>query len=191
MAPTYPIQLEIDPPVPQSRLTVFFRMLTAIPHVIVLYFLQIAAMVVTVIAWFAILFTGSYPRGMYGFAVGFFRWQTRVSAYQFLLTGRYPPFSMDPDATYPIRVHVDERIEGRNRLTVLIRIIMIIPHYIALALVGIAAFVVLVIAWFAALFTGMVPEGMHNFLAGFQRWSARAGGYYLLLCDEYPPFSMQ
>jgi hypothetical protein len=186
----YPIAFLADPPAGQSRLTVFFRPLMAIPHLIVLYALNIASQAITLIAWFAILFTGRYPAGMFGFSAGCFRWQTRVSAYLYLLTGVYPPFSLEEMYDYPIRVGVMPQTENRNRLTTFFRILMVIPHLIVLAFVAMAAGVVLIVAWFAALITGRVPVGMHNFLAGTLRWSSRLNAYALLLTDEYPPFSL-
>jgi hypothetical protein len=189
-APAYPVVLDFDPPAPQSRVTVFFRCFMPIPHIVVLYFLGIAQAVVAFLAWFAILFTGRYPAGMFGFSVGVLRWQTRVNAYTWLLTGRYPPFSMDDDGAYPVRVSVTVATEGRNRLTTFFRPLMVIPHFIVLIFVAIAAAVVLFISWFAALFTAQVPEGMHNFLGGVTRWSTRVSAYMMLLTDEYPPFSL-
>ncbi|MFN0146288.1 MAG: DUF4389 domain-containing protein [Dehalococcoidia bacterium] len=85
-----------DVPVELNRWLPLVKWFLAIPHYIVLFFLSIAALVITIVAWFAILFTGQYPRGMFGFVVGVGRWSTRVSAYAFLLTtDRYPPFSLD------------------------------------------------------------------------------------------------
>ncbi len=187
---TYPIALAADGPAPQSRLTVFFRIFMVIPHIIVLYALGIAQQVITLIAWFAILFTGKYPAGMYGFSAGVLRWQGRVNAYIYLLTGVYPPFSLDEMYDYPVRIGVMTQTDNRNRLTTFFRLFMIIPHIIVLYLVGLAAGIVWIISWFAALITGSVPEGMHNFLVGVQRWSTRVGGYTALLTDEYPPFSL-
>jgi len=186
----YPVTVDIAPPAPQSRLTVLFRIVMVIPHQIVLNFLQIAGEVITLIAWFAILFTGKYPAGMFGFVVGYLRWSTRVGAYSALLTGVYPPFALDEAAAYPIRISVQPQLEGRNRLTVFFRLLMVIPHVIVLALVSIVAALALIAGWFVALFTGIVPEGIHNFVAGVSRWSVRVNAYALLLTDEYPPFSM-
>jgi hypothetical protein len=190
-AAAYPILVEIDPPRVQSRVTIFFRFLLVIPAAIVAAVIGMVAGVIALIAWFAILFTGNYPAGMANFSVGALRWQTRVNAYNYLLAGPYPPFSLDDDPAYPARVYVTPQLTGRNRLTVFFRYFMILPHAIVLALVGIAASFVLLIAWVAGTFTGEVPEGMHNFLAGMLRWATRVGGYYMLLTDEYPPFSMQ
>lgn len=186
----YPVTVDVDGPQSQSRLTVFFRIVFAIPHMIVLYLLNIAASVVGLIAWLAILFTGKYPAGMANFAVGAQRWQARAGGYMLLLTGTYPPFSLEEDAAYPTRVAIDAQIEGRNRLTCLFRLIMVIPHVIVLYLVMIVASVLLLLSWVIALVTGSVPAGMHTFLAGTLRWSTRVGAYQMLLTDEYPPFSL-
>ena len=91
----YPITFGAVYPEKMSRLTTFFRIFLLIPHGIVLYFLSIAAGVVSFIAWWAIMFTGSYPKGMYDFYVGYMRWSTRVSGYGSLLTDKFPPFTMD------------------------------------------------------------------------------------------------
>jgi hypothetical protein len=91
----YPASIEIaDPAGPRNRLTVGFRLFLAIPHFIVLVFVLAAWGVVTIVAWFAILFTGAYPRGLYDFAVGSLRWRLRVEAYLLLLVDEYPPFSL-------------------------------------------------------------------------------------------------
>lgn len=190
MAPAYPIGLEVDDATPQSRLTVLFRMFMIIPHVIILEFIGVAVSVVTLLAWFAILFTGKYPAGLMTFAINAMHWQTRYSGYAFLLTGAYPPFAMGVDAAYPVRLIAEGQIEGRNRLTVFFRYFMLIPQILVLYFVLIAAGVVLMISWLVALFTGSVPAGMHNFLAGTLRWQTRVGAYGSLLTDQYPPFSL-
>jgi hypothetical protein len=94
----YPLRVSVTPDERHNRLTVFFRIFLVIPHAFVLTFLGIAQSVVTIVAWFAILFTGQYPEGMYGFSVGVSRWQARVTAYLYLLVDEYPPFSLAADA---------------------------------------------------------------------------------------------
>lgn len=190
MAPAYPFGLEADGPAPQSRLTVFFRLIMAIPHAIIVGLLGYALAAITLIAWFAILFTGKYPAGMLGFAVNVQHWQSRYNGYVYLLTGQYPPFALGPDAAYPVRMTGEGVVENRNRVTVFLRIFMIIPHVIVLYFIAIALVVVWVISWFAALFTGSVPAGMHNFMTGALRWTTRVTNYALLFNDEYPPFSL-
>jgi hypothetical protein len=90
-------------------------------------------------------------------------------------------------SSYPVRLVGGQDLE-RSRLTVFFRIFLLIPHLIVLALYGIAAYIVVVIAWFAALFTGRVPDGMHNFIAGFIQYSARVTAYGTILADPFPPF---
>ncbi len=189
-ASAYPVVVDIDPAAPQSRLSVFLRIIFAIPQLIVVYFVGLAASIVTLIAWLAILFTGKYPEGMLKFSIGALRWQTRVGAYMALLTDKYPQFSLEEDAAYPVRLSVDGQVEGRNRLTCFFRILMLIPAVIVLYLVTIAAEVCILIAWLVALFTGSVPEGIHNFIAGWLRWQTRVSAYALLQVDQYPPFSL-
>jgi len=93
----YPVQLGVEPVTRHSRLTVGFRWFLAIPHFIVLFFLGIAQGVVTIIAWFAILFTGQYPEGMFNFSVGVSRWSARVRGYTLLFVDEYPPFSLEAE----------------------------------------------------------------------------------------------
>jgi hypothetical protein len=97
----YPVLFHLDYPDRLSRWKIFLKWLFVIPHLVVLGFLWIAVMVVWVIAWFAILFTGNFPRGMFDFVTGVQRWSYRVSVYYYLLTDAYPPFSMEPEAPQP------------------------------------------------------------------------------------------
>ena len=190
MTSGYPIGLEVAPAAPQSRLTIFFRPILAIPAAIVGNLIREAGQVVALIAWFVILFTGRLPVGLANFMAGSLRWETRVYAYVLLLTGSYPPFSLEDVPDYPAHVPVAAQLEGRNRLTVFFRLLLVIPHIVVICLLLIAATVVLFIACVAALFTGSVPVGMHNFIAGVLRWTVRVSGYTYFLTDEYPPFSM-
>lgn len=188
----YPVGLEVDPPAPQNRISVLLRIILVIPHLIIISILGIALAVIYLISWIAILITGSYPGGMLRFFHSVMHWMYRVNGYMYLLTDKYPPFSLGPDELYPIRLRIEERIENRNRLTTFwpIRYILAIPHLIVITILNYAVAVVVFIAWIIALFTGSVPNGMHNFLAGFVRWQARANAYIYILLDEYPPFSL-
>lgn len=189
-APAYPIGLEIDDPAKQSRLTVFFRLLMVIPHAIILIVLGLVSSLITFVAWLVILFTGKYPAGMMDFVINVQHWSARFAGYAWLLTGVYPPFAMGPNDSYPIRLSVQGQLEGRNRLTVFFRYFMAIPHLIILYFLFLAAEVVLLISWVAALFTGSVPAGLHTFLGGILRWQTRLTLYQLLITDQYPPFSL-
>ena len=189
-APAYPIGLDVDPAAPQSRLTVFFRYFMLIPHGIIVSALMAVVEVITFLAWFAILFTGKYPAGLLKFSMDTFHWSNRYTGYQWLLTGKYPPFAMGADDSYPIRTTGEGEGTGRNRITVFFRYPLLIPHLVVLSILAVAAIVILAISWLAALITGSVPAGMHSFMAGFTRWSTRVTAYALLLTDKYPPFSL-
>lgn len=187
---SYPADLHTDPPQTQSRLSVFFRLILAIPHTIILGALAYVVSVTAFIAWIAILVTGKCPEGLWKFHAGYLRWTARANGYMYLLTDRYPPFSLDDDVNYPVRFTAEPQLDGRNRLTVFFRPLLMIPHAIALAVLGIVASILLLVGWIIALFTGRVPDGIHTFLAGVMRWSMRLSAYIFLLRDEYPPFSM-
>jgi hypothetical protein len=183
----YPVRLDIDEPGERNRLTTFFRWLLVIPHYIALTFVGLAAFFVIVIAWFAVLFTGRWPRGAFGFLVGTLRWGARVSAYQLLLTDRYPPFSLAEQPTYPVRLAVDHP-EQIARWRPLVNWILIIPYSYAAQGLLYAAYFVSIAAWFAILFTGRYPEGMFEFVAISLRWTMRQTGYQLWMTERYPPF---
>lgn len=202
----YPVQLEIDPAASQNRLTVFFRPILTIPHWIILAFLGIAAFFVWLFASLSIVVTARYPEGLLRFSTGFARWSTRVSAYGGtlntdletyisvtggFLTDKYPPFTLGEAADYPVRLHVQQQVEGRNRLTGFfpVRIIMLIPHFIVLAILGIVVSLATIVAWLGGTVLGGLPGWLHNFIAGYTRWSTRVGVCAGLLVDEYPPFS--
>lgn len=191
MNASYPVQLEVDPAVPQNRLTVLLRSILLIPHVIIWYFLGAVQNVVGLLSWILVVITGRYPAGLLGFATGLVRWSVRVNAYASLLTGVYPPFSIDEESGYPVRLSVAERTTGRNRLTALVRPILALPHIIALAVVGILALFAGIAAWLSGIVLGRVPDGLHAFHAGYNVWGARVTAYYLLLVDDYPPFSFR
>ena len=168
----------------------FFRLIFAIPNAIVFGIIGVVGAIVLVLSWLVILITGKDPAGMSNFRAGVLRWDYRLYGYMFLLTDKYPPFSLGDDAAYPIRPSVQAQLEGRNRLTVFFRYILAIPQLIIVQVLLYAAEVVVLISWFAALFTGSVPEGLHNFMSGVFRWHSRVIGYLLLLTDQYPPFSL-
>jgi hypothetical protein len=186
----YPVGLDVDGPAAQNRLSVLLRLIFAIPHVIVLYILLLVAEIVVFISWWVILFTGKLPAGMANFVANVLQWGARVGGYYALLTDKYPPFAMGEDSSYPVRLSITPQLEGRNRLTVFFRILMVIPQAIVLYIVTLVAEILVFISWIVALFTGTVPAGMHNFIAGWLRWELRVNAYMLLLTDQYPPFSL-
>jgi hypothetical protein len=171
----------------------FFGILyIAIPHLFLLFFMSIAALVLGFIAWWAVLFTGKYPRSLYDFQLGLLRWNTRLSARLLNLADGYPAFGNSA---------IDEQIvldipypENLSRLILVVRLFfgglyVLIPHGFCLFFRGIATYVVIFIAWWAVLFTGKYPKGMHDFVVGTLRWSTRVNVYMSFLTDTYPPFS--
>ena len=214
---TYPVAYDVEPQLhDRNRLTVFFRIILAIPHLILVGgpgfalgcggwawehgdwtlgfrwgsngILGVVAGIMAIIAWFAILFANTHPRGLWDFARFFMSWRARAVAYVALLRDDYPPFG---DGVYPVTYAVAFPELPRDKWSIALRIFYVIPHIVVLFFVGIAWFVTAVIAWFAILFTGSYPESLYRFAVGYLRWSLRVESYLLLMRDEYPPFSFE
>jgi hypothetical protein len=177
------IQVAFAGSAPQRRLTVLFRAILAIPHLIVLYFLSIAAEVVAIICWFAALFTGRLPAALAGFLAGWLRWTTRVYGYYFLLADQYPPFDLG-DTGYPVRVAVAPG--PLNRLAVFFRFILCIPAALLAGLAGVGLYLASVVIWVLVLITGRMPDALHQAVAATLRYQARLSGYTYLLTGTYP-----
>ena len=211
----YPVSVEgeLDPNL--SRGLWLVKWLLAIPHYVVLAFLWLAFFALTVVAFFAILFTGRYPRAIFDFNVGVLRWTWRVAFYSYsaLGTDRYPPFSLGPEPGYPARLDVayPERL---SRGLVLVKWwLLAIPHYLVVSIFGggwsfgawwwwrwgghhwfgwsggLIGLLVLIAA-VSLLFTGRYPRDVFRFVLGMNRWSYRVLAYAALMRDEYPPFSL-
>lgn len=192
----YPATLEIDRADRIANWRPIVQWLLAIPHFIVLSFLNLVAEVVSIIGWFAIVFTGKLPEGLANLVCLYVRYNNRAVAYAGFLREEYPPFTFetvpaDPGTYPPVRTGFVPELEDRNRLTVGFRFILVIPQLIVLSVLGLLAFLVFVIAFFAVLFTGRWPEGLRTFVVGVMRWSTRVTAYFYLLTDEYPPFSLE
>ena len=190
----YPITLTFDTPEKIARWRPLVHWLLAIPHFIVLYVLGIVAGVLAFIAWFAGLFTGKISDGLQKPIAMYLRYNARVVTYMLFQREEYPPFAFDgvfadPGDDARVRVDVVPAIEGRNRLTIFFRLFMLIPQLFVLLFVGIAAYVVMIIGFFAVIVLGRWPTGMNDFLIGYLRWNTRVNAYCYLLTDEYPPFS--
>ena len=202
---------------PLSRWLWIVKWLLLIPHFIVLFFLWVAFAVVTVVAFFAILFTARYPRGLFGFSLGVLRWSWRVSYYGYsgLATDRYPPFSLGAHPDYPATLDITYP-ERLSRGLVLVKWwLLAIPQYIVLGIIaGSTAWtvttvttssstitrttssganlitVLAVFAGVAMLFGRRYPRGMFDLVMGFDRWILRVVAYVTLMTDEYPPFRL-
>jgi Domain of unknown function (DUF4389) len=186
--PAYPVTFEADYVEKRSRLTTFFRLILAIPHLIVLTFYAIAAWVVVIVAWFALLFTGRWPQGMYDFVGGFMRYSTAVYGYVNLLTDAYPPFGPDTD-DYPVRLNISPPKEEYTRLKVLFRIILMIPPYIIAYAMSIVAGVGSFLAWFAIVVLGRQPKGLQDMTVLGLSYQQRAYTYFMLITEDWPPFT--
>ena len=182
----YPLTFDVDYPERLSRWLIFVKWLLAFPHYIVLMLYGIAYFVTLIIAWFAILFTGRYPRGLFDFAVGLFRWGARVNVYTNLLRDDYPPFGTGGD--YPARLEV-EYPEQLSRWKIFVKWFLAIPHLIILYGYGILANAITFVAFFIILFTTSYPKALFDLVVGYHRWNTRVYAYVLLLTDEYPPFT--
>jgi Domain of unknown function (DUF4389) len=208
----YPLQVEGEPDDHLSRWLWLVKWVPAIPHFIVLAFLWIAFVVLTVVAFFAILFTGRYPRAIFDFNAGVLRWTWRVGFYSYsaLGTDRYPPFTLADVPDYPARLNV-EYPQALSRGLVLVKWwLLALPQYLVVAvfaggawagfnaanhhggwssgggLIGLLVF----IAGVVLLFTGRYPRSIFDFVMGMNRWVYRVAAYATLMTDAYPPFRL-
>jgi hypothetical protein len=211
-AATYPLKLEGDLSPHLSRWLWLVKWLLIIPHAIVLFFLWIAFLGTSVIAFFAILFTGHYPRAIFDFNVGVLRWTWRVSYYSYsaLATDRYPPFTLADDPDYPARLSV-EYPQSLSRGLVLVKWwLLALPHYLIIGVFTGGAFagynqasghdawlygsgligLLVCIAAIVLLFAGRYPRGLYDLVMGMNRWVFRVGAYAGLMTDAYPPFRL-
>jgi hypothetical protein len=189
----YPVDVQVDyPEAGIARWRAFFQGLLLIPHMFVLLFVYLGAFFAWVAAWFAILITGKYPRGIFDFLAGTLRWGNRVTGFQYWFTEDYPPFSLGDEPDYPIRTRIDYPPDGKiARWRVLFQGILALPHFIVVGFLFIAEYIVIVIAFFSILFTKQWPRSMFDFTVGIIRWRTRANAYgYLWMTEQYPPFSL-
>lgn len=175
-------------PQSHSRWLIFVKLLLALPHFIVVYLLFIPLSILTLLAWFAILFTGRYPRAFFDFNTGILRWTANVGSYVFLLRDGYPPFSWEA-GEYPLILDIPYP-ERQSRFRLFIRFFAVIPNQFVLAIVQLGWYLTTFIAWWAILFTGHFPKGLFRFSVGVGRWYFRQSAYLYLLRDEYSPYSV-
>ena len=191
---SYPASLQINTPERIANWRPLVQWLLLIPHHVVLSVLAVVSSVVGVISWIVILLTGKLPAGLAGFQAMYLRYSTVVWAYAYFLIDQYPPFDFDTSPADAGRsqtsVSFSPALEGRNRLTVLLRPITVIPAYIFNLIIVVIATVCIILGFFAVLFTGRWPDGLRRFVVGSHLVSLRYFTYGLLLTDEYPPFSI-
>ena len=207
-----PVRVEGNLDAPLNRWLWLVKWALMIPHYIVLFFLWIAFFVLTVIAFFGILFTGRYPRGIFDFNVGVLRWTWRVGFYSYsaLGTDRYPRFSLADDPEYPARLDVAYP-QNLSRGLVLVKWwLLAIPQYVIVAIFAGGAWatwsgagdkwmsvgdggligLLVLISGIALLFTGRIPQSIYDFVLGMNRWCFRVLAYAALMTDDYPPFRL-
>jgi Domain of unknown function (DUF4389) len=188
----YPISYEADPAVEgRNRLTTFFRYLVAIPWMIVAYLYGIAAEIAALIAWFAIVFTGKYPEGLYNFNAGYLRMSSRTNSYLYLLTDEFPPFGGEEAPDYPVRIGVPAPLGTYSRLKNGLRLIIGIPVMLLAFVQALILYVCALVAWFVILFTGKLGEGLFNPMRSAMAYLVRTSAYFLLITEDYPPFALE
>jgi hypothetical protein len=192
-SPGYPASISVRTPERIANWRPLVQWILAIPHLIIAGAMQYVAEAVAVISWFVIVITGRLPAGLANFQIMIIRYTTRAYAYAGFLHDEYPPFdfsmtSADPGGT-PVDIAIEPALTDRNRLTVGLRIIWVIPALLFAALIAIVVFFVWIAAFFAVLFTGRWPDGLRAWAGKYLRVSIRVQAYFLLLTDEYPPFT--
>ena len=183
-ADRHPIGLIVIDDLERKRLTVFFRLLLAIPHLIVVTLWSIVAMLAVLVAWFVGVFTGRVPNGLHNFIASFVRYSTRVTAYIFLLADPWPPFS-GSQGNYPIEVRIDPP-QAQSRLTIFFRVFLAIPALLLTYVFRGVNQIVAFLGWFYALATGRMSEGMRDISAWLLRYETQTYCYVFLLTGRYP-----
>jgi hypothetical protein len=206
----YPARLDIDYPEELDRLTTFFRLIWALPIVIVLSLLTATGneTVVTetgekvresgggivgglfLATMLMIVFRQRYPRWWFDFALELNRFSTRVGSYLGLLTDSYP--SVEESQSVHLEIDYPDVEQDLNRFLPLVKWLLAIPHYVVLVVLVVGAIIAIVSAWFAILFTGRYPRGLFDYVVGVGRWGLRVQAYAtLLVTDRYPPFNLK
>jgi hypothetical protein len=171
----------------RSRLTSFFRMLLAIPVFFWVALYGIAAFFVWIAAWFAIVFTGKYPEGMYKFLADFITIEVTATSYQALLTEPYPPFTVGSKPDYPVRMYFAGPLPHYSRAKTFFRGLLAIPIYIARYVASLMLNVCAFAAWIMCVFTARLPRGLFDPMVLASSYIARSDGYLFLLTETYPP----
>jgi len=188
VAHDHPIRLVVNDDLQRNRLTVFFRLILAIPLFLWAILWGVIAVLAYIVNWFATLFMGQSPEGLHNFLATFLRYTTHVRAYTLLVADPYPPFT-GREGTYPIDLEVDPP-QRQNRLTVFFRGILAIPALFLSNLLSQLNQLLAIFSWFIALITGRVPEGIRNFAALAMRIETQTYAYAMLLTGRYPSFNV-
>jgi uncharacterized protein DUF4389 len=179
-----PVRLEAGDDLRRSRLTVFFRLLLALPHLIWLFLWGLAALLAAIVNWLATLVAGVSPRFLHRFLAAYVRYQLHVAAYLYLIGNPFPGFS-GAGGSYPIELRIAERAR-QNRWSVLFRSVLALPALLIASVYGSLVLTVAFLGWFAALVTGRMPLGLRNAGALALRYMAQTYGYLFLVTGAYP-----
>jgi hypothetical protein len=183
-APEHPVRLTVADDLARSRLTVFFRLLLALPHLVWLTLWAVVAEIAALIGWVAALFSGRMPDALHRFISAYVRYQVHVNAFLYLAANPFPGFTGAP-GTYPIEAELPPR-QRQPRPLIFFRLFLALPAFLVAAALGSAAGAAALLGWFAVLFTGRMPRGLRNLLAWWLRYGAQTYGYALLLTPRYP-----
>ncbi|HEX7626733.1 MAG TPA: DUF4389 domain-containing protein [Gaiellaceae bacterium] len=184
---SHPVGLIVDDDLERTRLTVFFRLLLAIPQAIWLALWGIVTEIVMLIAWFAALFMGRVPQGLHNFIARYLRALTHLSAYVLLLADPWPPFSGAAGA-YPVDLRIDPPA-SQSRLTVFFRLLLAIPALLLCYVFRLVNQIIAFLGWFYCLFTGRMNQGMRDLSAWLLRYELQTYAYMFLLTGRYPSLS--
>jgi hypothetical protein len=187
----YPVAFQSDYVSERNRLTTFFRGLMIIPIYLVGILWGIAAFFTIIAAWAVVSVTGKYPPGLYEFNSKVLRFSTRGNSYYYLLTDEYPPFDGDEHPEYPVRVGIGPPLPEYSRAKAFFRIIVGIPVLVMAYLYALLLGVVVIISWLAVVFTGKQPPGLQDLLVMAEAYQTKAGAYFMLLTEAYPPITEQ
>jgi len=183
----HPVRLVVNDDLQRNRLTVFFRLILAIPHIIWFALWSVVNVLAVIANWFATLVKGQSPEGLHNFIATYLRYQTHVYSYVLLIADPFPGFGGQPG--YPIDLDVDPP-QPQNRWTVAFRVILAIPAFIVSGIMGYLNRALAVFSWFVALVLGRVPEGLRNFAAFALRYEQQTAAYTSLLTGRYPSFNI-
>jgi hypothetical protein len=187
----YPISYEADFNPTPNRVTTFFRLIVAIPWIVVAYFWGILFLFSHLFAWVAVIVVGRYPQGLYDFNSGVVRFGVRVYAWIYLQTDEWPPFGIGDDQTYPIRVNIAPPAPQQSRLKAFFRIVLLLPLLVVSYGINFIHSGAAVVAWLTIVFRGYQPEGVHQVMTFVNGLYARIYGYWALLSDDYPPIGLE
>jgi hypothetical protein len=206
----YPVNVTVEPKLTdRNRLTTAFRLILAIPHLILVGGIGFSLLIHTnrpdvvslgpetgllggiatllaIVSWFTIVISGEHIAAIRQYTRFYLRWRVRALAYVMLLEDQYPPFG---DGPYPASVTEADPTAPRDRLSVGLRIFLGIPHFIVLAFLLPAWWLITILAWCLILVSGRYPQGLYDFAVGCFQWYIRVEAYMLLLVDDYPPFA--